>query len=67
MHLALGQAYFNVYPGDGSKLTEQEWEALGYNDSTEHADLVTRGDGLEVTNLTDGRDDVIYKDGEFTV
>jgi len=47
--------------------TEDEWMALGFNESPEHTDIIATNDRLVEAHLTDGTQKVIYAKGEFTV
>lgn len=67
MHVAIGMAYKDCYKGNPAKVTKNEWEKMGYNDSAEHTDIVTTTDRTVTATLTDGSQKVIYKDGMFTV
>ena len=67
MHLALGRAYKDSYPGDPSKPSKEQWEAWGYNDSPEHTDIVTTEDRTVTASLPDGSKKVIFEKGMFTV
>jgi aminopeptidase len=64
-HLAIGKAYKDCYRNDPSKLSKEDWEKLGYNDSAEHTDIVSTTDRTVTAYLTDGTSRVIYKDGIF--
>ncbi|MDH5533680.1 MAG: aminopeptidase [Candidatus Pacebacteria bacterium] len=64
-HLAIGKAYKDCYRYDPSKLSKEEWDKLGYNDSAEHTDIVSTSDRTVTAFLTDGTSRVIYKDGKF--
>lgn len=66
-HIALGAAYKDSYPGDPSKVTEQEWHDLGYNDSVVHTDIVSTENREVTATLPDGTEKIIYKDGQFLV
>lgn len=66
-HLAIGMAYKDCYRGDPSKLSKAEWEAIGYNDSPEHSDIVSTTDREVTAVLADGTQTLIYKDGQFTL
>ncbi len=66
-HLALGRAYKESYTGDQTKLTEQDWEDLGYNESPEHTDIISTEDRTVTATLADGSKTVIFKNGEFQV
>ncbi len=66
-HIALGMAYKDCYKGDISKVTSQEWEEMGYNNSPVHTDIVSTTDRVVTATAGDGGKVVIYKDGRFTV
>jgi aminopeptidase len=65
MHIALGSAYKDSYPGNMSKVRKEKWEEMGYNDSTLHTDIVSRTDRKVVAILAGGRKIVIYENGRF--
>ncbi len=67
MHLALGKAYQDSYPGDISKVTKEQWEEMGYNDSVIHTDIVSTSPREITATLPNGEKVIIYKDGKFTV
>jgi aminopeptidase len=64
-HIALGRAYQDAYDGDPSELAPDQWEQLGFNDSTVHTDLVSTTDRTVTATLQGGEERVIYRDGEF--
>ena len=66
-HLALGRAYRDSYTGDPDKLSEHDWDALGFNDSPEHTDIISTEDRIVTATLPSGQKKVIFKDGMFTV
>jgi len=66
-HLALGKAYQDSYPGDISKVTKEQWEEMGYNDSVIHTDIVSTSPREITATLPNGEKVIIYKDGKFTV
>ena len=67
-HLALGMAYHDCYRGsDAAKLTKEDWDKKGYNDSPEHTDIISTEDRTVTATLTDGSEVVIYRDGMFTM
>lgn len=66
-HIALGAAYKDSYPGDPSQLTKEAWEAIGYNDSVVHTDIVSTEDREVTATLPDGTKKIIYKNGQFTL
>lgn len=67
MHLAIGNAYRDCYLEDPSKLSDAEWQELGYNNSAEHTDMVSTTDRVVTAIMDDGNQQVIYKDGMFVV
>jgi aminopeptidase len=67
VHIALGKAYKDSYPGNFSHLSKKTWQKLGYNDSVIHTDMISTTKRRVVVSLTDGTQKVIYKDGEFIV
>lgn len=66
-HLAVGRAYKDSFTGDQSKPTEAEWEAMGFNDSPEHTDIISTEDRTVTATLPDGSKKVIFERGMFTV
>jgi aminopeptidase len=66
-HIAVGKAYKDSYSGDGSKLSPDDWEKMGYNESSVHTDMVSTTDRTVTATLADGSSKVIYKNGEFQI
>lgn len=66
-HVAIGAAYKDCYAGDPSKPTKKQWDAMGFNDSVEHTDMMSTEDRTVTATLSDGSEKVIYADGKFTV
>lgn len=66
-HLAIGMAYKDCFRGDPSKVTPEEWVAMGFNDSAEHTDMMTTTDRTITAILTDGRQVLLYEDGQFVI
>jgi len=66
-HVAVGSAYRDSFPGDQSALTDEDWEARGYNNSVVHTDIVATSNRVVTAHLKDGSTVVIYRDGEFQV
>jgi len=64
-HIALGRAYQDAFAGDPASLSKDDWRNLGFNDSSVHTDIVSTSDRLVTARLRDGRQRVIYRDGEF--
>lgn len=67
MHLALGKAYKDCYPGDILSIKEGQWEKIGYNDSVIHTDIVSTLPKEVTAYLIDGSSKTIYKNGKFLV
>lgn len=66
-HLAVGKAYKDCFRGDPSQVKPEEWVAMGFNDSAEHTDMVTTTDRTITAVLGDGREVLIYQDGQFVL
>jgi aminopeptidase len=64
-HLALGNAVPSTYDGDPGAVTPEEWERLGFNNSTVHTDIVSTTDRTVTAVLSDGSERVIYAGGQF--
>ena len=66
-HIALGNSYQNCYEGDPSKVSEKEWERLGYNKSSVHTDIVSTAPRTVTAYLPNGTSKIIYKNGQFVL
>ena len=66
-HVALGSSYSDTFAGDRSKLTRQTKDALGFNESALHWDLVNTEKKTVTARLSSGKKVVIYEDGMFTL
>ena len=66
-HIAIGSAYVETYRGDFAHMTPEELEAVGFNQSAEHVDIVSTAPRTVTATLTDGSEMVIYQDGQFMV
>ena len=64
-HIAVGRSYQDAYTGDPSGVSEEQWEALGFNNSSVHTDIVSTTDRVVTATLRGGEERVIYADGEF--
>jgi aminopeptidase len=64
-HVALGKSYHDCYDGDRASVSKDEWERLGFNESSVHTDIVSTADRTVTATLTDGSERVIYADGRF--
>jgi aminopeptidase len=66
-HIALGNAYHDSFGGDIKSVTDEQWKEMGYNESVVHTDIVSTTNRTVTATLDDGREMVIYKDGEFQI
>lgn len=66
-HIALGRSYRDCYKGDYTKVSEGEWEKLGYNTSSVHTDIVSTTDRTVIATLSNGKTKIIYAKGKFTL
>ena len=66
-HIAVGAAYRDSFTGDQTQVSETEWEAMGYNNSVVHTDIVATSNRVVTAYFKDGSSQVIYKDGQFQV
>lgn len=66
-HLALGSAYKDSYPGDPSDITDKGWKELGYNESVIHTDIVATSNRTVTATLPNGKNKIIYQNGEFVI
>ena len=66
-HVAIGMAFKDAYADDPTGLKTEDWENLGFNDSAEHTDMISTSDRTVTAILADGRRQVIYQKGQFTL
>jgi aminopeptidase len=64
-HIAVGRSYQDAFAGDPSEVKVEEWERLGFNNSSVHTDIVSTTDRVVTASLRGGGERVIYRDGEF--
>jgi aminopeptidase len=64
-HIALGRSYQDAYAGDPASLSHEQWQELGFNNSSVHTDIVSTTDRVVTATLRGGGERVIYRDGEF--
>jgi hypothetical protein len=64
-HIALGKSYHDCYAGDpASVVTPEEWERLGFNESSVHTDIVSTTDRtVTATAAPTASEQVIYAFG----
>lgn len=64
-HVAVGSSYSDTFDGDPAGLDAARKEALGFNDSALHWDLVNTEPKRVRAHLGDGRDVTLYENGQF--
>jgi aminopeptidase len=64
-HIAVGRSYQDAYTGDPATLAPEDWERLGFNNSSVHTDIVSTTDRTVTARLRGGGERVIYREGEF--
>jgi aminopeptidase len=67
MHLALGKAYQDCYRGDPTQLKKRDWAARGFNDSSEHSDIVSTTDRTVTAFFANSQSKIIYQKGQFVL
>ena len=65
-HIALGRSYHDCFIGDPGEMSPDDWENLGYNDSSVHTDIISTTPRTVTAYMHDGSKKVIYKNGKFT-
>lgn len=66
-HLAFGSAYPTCLKG-GDKMTEEELEKHGINDSQEHVDFMVGDETLEIVGYDkEGKEYKIFENGDFVI
>lgn len=66
-HLALGASYRDCYTGDPGTVSADDWERLGFNDSSVHTDIISTAPRTVTAYMKNGAKRVIYKNGMFRV
>lgn len=66
-HIALGSSYKDTYNGKINKLTDQDWEKLGFNDSAVHTDIISTEDRTVTATLKNGKEIILYQSGQFQI
>ncbi len=64
-HLALGNSYHDCYLGDPGELSPEDWENLGFNNSSVHTDIISTAPRTVTAHMRDGSTKVIYNNGMF--
>ena len=66
-HLALGMAYHDCFLDDPGELSPEDWENLGFNDSSVHTDIISTAPRTVTAHLKSGKTKIIYEKGQFIV
>jgi len=67
-HIALGSAHRECYDGTPDPTWKTaDWEALGFNSSVVHSDVISTTKRTVTATLENGTTKVIYKDGHFSI
>jgi len=66
-HVALGASFHESYSKSSKKISDTQWEEMGFNDSAIHTDIISTSNRVVTAHLLDGRDKIIYQDGIFTL
>jgi aminopeptidase len=64
-HIAVGRSYQDAYAGDPALVSDEQWQRLGFNNSSVHTDIVSTTDRVVTATLPGGEQRVIYRDGQF--
>lgn len=65
-HLALGMSLTPCFDGDAAAVSDEQWDALGFNvDAAVHTDIVSTTDRTVTATLAGGGERVIYQGGRF--
>lgn len=64
-HLALGKSYHDCYTGNPGELSPEDWENLGFNDSSVHTDIISTVPRTVTAHLKNKKEKIIYKNGIF--
>jgi aminopeptidase len=64
-HIAVGRSYQDAFDGDPALVSDEEWQRLGFNNSSVHTDIVSTTERVVTATLPGGEQRVIYRDGQF--
>jgi aminopeptidase len=64
-HIAVGRSYQDAFDGDPALVGDEQWQHLGFNNSSVHTDIVSTTDRVVTATLPGGEQRVIYRDGQF--
>ncbi len=66
-HIALGNAYHETYQGIKTQLSNHHWKELGFNQSTEHTDIIATAYWEIYFIFKNKVKKIIYKNGQFVL
>ncbi len=67
-HVAIGASFRDCYLGEiDPKWKNSDWDKLGFNNSIVHSDFVTTTNRTVTATLKNGKNKVIYQNGQFTI
>ena len=66
-HIALGASYADCFDGKTSTLNKSIKDKLGFNDSVVHTDIISTSPRTVTAYLPNGKTQVIYENGQFTL
>ena len=67
-HLALGQGFKELLPGEGASLSKEQAKELGLNDSMIHVDFMIGTSDLEIVGTSfSGKKTTIFKNGNWAI
>lgn len=66
-HIAVGKSYTDTYTGSTKGKNRAFFAHLGYNESAIHTDMISTADRTVTAYLPDGKEKIIYSDGQFTI
>jgi len=66
-HIALGCAYKETYYGNIRKISDSDFQKLGFNDSAVHTDIISTENRVATATLKSGKKIILYKDGQFKI
>jgi len=66
-HLALGKSYQDCYTQDPGELSPEDWERLGFNDSSVHTDIISTAPRTVTAFMRNGSKKIIYRNGRFVL
>lgn len=66
-HIALGSSYHDCFDGNPAGVQKEEWDRLGFNDSSVHTDIISTTPRTVTAHLHNGKEKIIYEDGSFVI